>query len=73
MNKTFIPPTAISILFLTGVVFFLALNNRKLLKEKELLILRNDSLQIKQLKTKTELSLAQKRLDSLLKYKAKNI
>jgi len=56
---------AIALVCISGTVFFSVANNKKLVKEKERLILRNDSLHMEQLKIKNDLSIAQNRIDSL--------
>jgi hypothetical protein len=75
MNKTFILSTAFLLLLLfAGMVIFTITRNKKLTKEKEMLILKNDSLHVLQLKTKNELALSRYRFDSLIqkKYKSTN-
>ncbi|WP_462260667.1 hypothetical protein [Ferruginibacter sp.] len=75
MNKTFILSTAFLLLLLfAGLIIFTIARNKKLTKEKEILILKNDSLHVLQLKTKNELALSRYRFDSMIqkKYKSTN-
>ena len=73
MNKAFILSTAFLLLVLfAGLVIFTIARNKKLTKEKEMLILKNDSLHVLQLKTKNELALSRYRFDSLIQKKRKS-
>jgi len=75
MNKTFILSMAFLLLLLfAGMVIFTITRNKKLTKEKEMLILKNDSLHVLQLKTRKELALSRYRFDSVIqkKYKSTN-
>jgi hypothetical protein len=69
MNRTSVWIILITALLLSSVIFIWARENKKLEKEKEELILRNDSLHIIQLKMKNELNVRQNRLDSLFEKK----
>lgn len=51
--------------FLTVMLVYAVQNNRKLLHEKQQLLLKNDSLHIKQLEAKHKLALLSKKIDSL--------
>lgn len=62
----------ITILCLAVLVVILALSvrhSKKITSEKEILILKNDSLHIREIKAKKELWVLQKKLDSLLENK----
>jgi hypothetical protein len=73
MNKTFILSMAFLLLLLfAGMVIFTIARNKKLINEKEILILKNDSLHVLQLKTKNELALSRYRFDSVIKKKFKS-
>ena len=75
MNKAFILSTAFLLLVLfAGLIIVTIARNKKLTKEKEMLILKNDSLHVLQLKTKNELALSMYRFDSMIqkKYKSTN-
>ena len=52
---------------LSVMLAFSIRNNKKIKSEKEALILKNDSLHIREIKTKKELLALQKQLDSLMK------
>lgn len=69
MNRPSVWIILITALLLSSVIFIWARENKKLEKEKEELILRNDSLHIIQLKMKNELNVRQNRLDSLFEKK----
>ncbi len=62
------------LLLFAGMVIFTITRNKKLTKEKEMLILKNDSLHVLQLKTRKELALSRYRFDSVIqkKYKSTN-
>jgi cell division protein FtsL len=51
--------------FLTVMLVYAVQNNRKLLHEKQQLLIKNDSLHIKQLEAKHKLALLSKKIDSL--------
>lgn len=73
MNKVFFPAIAVlAIIFLTSVVLLSARRNKTLVKEKEVLILQNDSLHMLQLKTKDELESVQNSFDSISKKNKKS-
>lgn len=73
MNKVFFPAIAVlAIIFLTSVVLLSARRNKTLVKEKEALILQNDSLHMLQLKTKDELESIQNSFDSISKKNKKS-
>jgi hypothetical protein len=70
MNKPLILSVTYMLLILfTGLVIFTITLSNKLVKEKEILILKNDSLHMLQLKTKNELALSKYRFDSMMKKK----
>lgn len=69
MSKALLPLMAI--LCLAVMLAFSIRSNNKMVNEKEKLILRNDSLHIREIKAKRELLLVQSRLDSLLGAKIK--
>ena len=70
MNKSLARLVVIVLmLLLTATIFFSVDETNKLLKEKERLILKNDSLHVLQLKTKGELAALRKHLDSVVKSK----
>lgn len=73
MNKAFILSAAVILLLLfTGLVIFTITSNKEHTKEKEILILKNDSLHVLQLKTKNELALSRYRFDSMIQKKYKS-
>lgn len=57
------------VLILSGTVLFTSRDNKKLVKEKEELMLKNDSLHMQQLRTRKEMMFLQARLDSIIKKK----
>ncbi len=72
MKNFFITITTVLLLiiaFLIGALVFAAGNYKTMVKEKETLILQNDSLHILHLQTKNHLQLIQSRIDSLCKCK----
>lgn len=69
MSKALLPLMAI--LCLAVMLAFSIQSNKKMVNEKEKLILRNDSLHVREIKAKRELLLVQSRLDSLLGAKIK--
>lgn len=72
MNKVFPAIAVLAIIFLTSVVLLSARRNKTLVKEKEALILQNDSLHMLQLKTKDELESIQNSFDSISKKNKKS-
>jgi cell division protein FtsL len=60
------------LIFLTVMLVFAMQNNRKLVHEKKQLILKNDSLHIKQLEVKHALALLSRKVDSLTHIKHSN-
>ncbi|WP_407526796.1 hypothetical protein PDL71_06125 [Lacibacter sp. MH-610] len=64
-------PKIYGIILLLGLIFLTVLlvhavqNNRQLIRERQQLILKNDSLHIKQLEAKQKLAVLSKKIDSL--------
>lgn len=64
-------PGIYGIILLLGLIFITVLlvhavqNNRQLIRERQQLILKNDSLHIKQLEAKQKLAVLSKKIDSL--------
>jgi len=72
MSKVYLLVAPISSLLASLITLALSIRRTsKLVNEKEALILKNDSLHIKEIKTKKELSLLQTKLDSPAKNKEK--
>ena len=63
----------VTVLFLSVSLFFTLRFNKNLVKERDVLILQNDSLQMLQLQTKKEMTGIQNNLDSVLSKENKKI
>ena len=55
----------LGLIFLTVLLVHAVQNNRQLIQERQQLILKNDSLHIKQLEAKQKLAVLSKKIDSL--------
>ena len=73
MNKALLTAMVIlSVIAVAATLLFSVQHSKKLVKEKEQLILKSDSLHILELKAKKELMFVQMRLDSFIRNNKKN-
>ena len=73
MNKALLTAMVIlSVIAVAATLLFSVQHSKKLVKEKEQLILKSDSLHILELKAKKELMFVQIRLDSFIRNNKKN-
>ncbi len=72
MLKTFFPSVMIVLLITASSALFITVrHNKQLKREKEVLLLKNDSLHIEQIQIRKELTTVKKYLDSTLSVKSK--